>query len=118
MSKKKEVALDKLNDSLEQIRDNLVVNLLKEGKHLDILKHFQQDFLPYADVFNDVAPFEVEMPQGANAIVVKDACAYVACQAVSRMEMGDPIMVPGVVAMSDAEMESLEAVQALLSGIM
>ena len=101
MSKKKKVALDKLSESLGQIRDNLVVNLLKEGKHLYLLMHFQQDFLPYADVFNDVAPFEVEMPQGANAIVVKDSCAYVARQSVSRMEMGDHVMVPGIEATSD-----------------
>ena len=77
MPKKKKAALDKLNESLGKVGDNFVVNLLKEGKHLDILKHFQQGFLPYADVFNDVAPFEVEMPQGANAIVVKDVCAFV-----------------------------------------
>ena len=56
MSKKKKAAVDKLNESLGQVRDNFVVNLPKEGKHLDILKHFSQDFLPYADVFSDVAP--------------------------------------------------------------
>ena len=85
-----------------QVGDTFGVNLSEEGKHLDIMKHFQQDFLSGVDVFNGVASFEVEMPQGADAIVVKDACAYVACQAVPRMEAGDHIMVPGIVAMSDA----------------
>ena len=75
MSKKKKVALDKLNESLGQIRDNLVVNLLKEGKHLDILKHFLQDSVPYTDVFNDAAPF--------------------------KTKVGDHVMVPGIDATSD-----------------
>ena len=68
-------ALDKRYESLEQIRDNLVVNLLKEGKHLDILKHFLQDLMPYTDVFNDAAPFETKV--------------------------GDHVMVPGIDATSD-----------------
>ena len=117
MSKKK-AAMDKLNESLVQVEDTFSVNLLKEDKHLDFLKHFQQDFLPYADVFNNAAPFEVELPQGANAIVVKDTCAYVACQSVSRMKMVDHIMVPGIEATSDVKLESPEAVQALFAGIM
>jgi flavin reductase (DIM6/NTAB) family NADH-FMN oxidoreductase RutF len=103
------VPKDKAIESLVQVGDTFVVNLLEEGKHLDILKHFQQDFLPGADVFNGVASFEVETPQGANAIVVKDACAYVVCQAVSRMEAGDHVIVTGIVVMGDAAGDALVA---------
>jgi flavorubredoxin/flavin reductase (DIM6/NTAB) family NADH-FMN oxidoreductase RutF len=100
------VPKDKALESLVQRGDTFVVNLLEEGKHLDVLKHFQQDFRVGADVFAGVDTFEVQTPQKGNGIVLKEACAYVACQTVSRMEAGDHIIVNGVVVAGEGEADA------------
>ena len=62
-----------------------VLNILPEGKHLGLMKHFLQPFTPGADRFEGV---ETEAADNGCPIL-KGASAYLECTVDSRMECGD-----------------------------
>ena len=79
------VAKDRAIESLLFKGDNFVLNVLPEGKHIPLMKHFLKPFAPGEDRFKGVAT------ESANngSPILSDALAYVECQVANRMECGD-----------------------------
>ena len=79
------VAKDRALESLMHSGSGFVLNVLKEGNHLGMMKHFLKPFSPGEDRFAGVETEEAE--NGSPALT--DALAYVECSVNSRMECGD-----------------------------
>ncbi|MDJ0743752.1 MAG: diflavin flavoprotein [Xenococcaceae cyanobacterium MO_167.B27] len=79
------VAKDRAIESLMQVGDRFVLNVLEEGKYQQLMKHFLKRFKPGADRFAGVNT------QTANngSPILTDALAYLECEVVSRMECSD-----------------------------
>ena len=79
------VAKERAIESLLYTGNSFVLNVLPEGKHLGLMKHFLKPFAPGADRFDGVAT------ESANngCPILTDALAYVECQVANRMECGD-----------------------------
>ena len=71
------IAKDHPLQSLLQIGDKLVVNMLEESNYLDVMKHFQKDIMPGDDSFEGVGTSLVNIGDGeATGIAVTGCCAY------------------------------------------
>ena len=79
------VAKDRAIESLLFKGNNFVLNVLPEGKHIPLMKHFLKPFAPGEDRFEGVATESADN----GSPILSDALAYVECQAVNRMECGD-----------------------------
>ncbi|ASC72116.1 Diflavin flavoprotein A 1 [Halomicronema hongdechloris C2206] len=79
------VAKDRAIESLMQVGDPFVLNVLEEGRHLPLMKHFLKRFPPGADRFAGV---RTRLAQNGVPILA-DALAYLECQVATRMEMSD-----------------------------
>ncbi|AFZ34187.1 flavin reductase domain protein FMN-binding protein [Stanieria cyanosphaera PCC 7437] len=79
------VAKERAIESLLHLDSNFVLNILQEGKHLGLMKHFLKPFAPGEDRFIGVATEEAEN----GCPILTDALAYVECQIKSRLECGD-----------------------------
>jgi len=87
------VAKDRAIESLMHSGGRFVLNVLAEGKHLGLMKHFLKPFGPGEDRFAGV-----ETQEASNGSpILKDALAYLECRAESRMECGDHWLVYAVV---------------------
>ncbi|NES74177.1 MAG: flavin oxidoreductase, partial [Okeania sp. SIO2D1] len=86
------VAKDRAIESLLYTGSNFVLNVLEEGKHLQLMKHFLKPFSPGADRLEGV---EIEKTEAGNPIL-KDALAYIECKVANRMECGDHWLIYGV----------------------
>ena len=87
------VAKDRAVESLMQRGDKFVLNILSEGKHLGLMKHFLKPFSPGEDRFAGV-----DADEAANGCpTLNDALAYLECTVENRMECGDHWLVYGVV---------------------
>ncbi|MDX2272997.1 MAG: diflavin flavoprotein [Cyanobacteriota bacterium] len=79
------VAKDRAIESFMHIGDPFVLNILAEGQHLKLMKHFLKWFPPGADRFEGVKTY----PADNQGIILAEALAYLECQVVSRMEASD-----------------------------
>ncbi|MDZ8108500.1 MAG: diflavin flavoprotein [Nostoc sp. DedQUE12a] len=79
------VAKDRAVESLTHSGNKFVLNILKEGNHLGLMKHFLKPFGPGQDRFADVAAEEAEN----GSPILTDALAYLECSVQNRMESGD-----------------------------
>ncbi|MBD0334374.1 MAG: diflavin flavoprotein [Cyanobacteria bacterium Co-bin13] len=79
------VAKDRAIESLMQVGDEFVLNVLEEGKHLPLMKHFLKRFPPGADRFAGVRT----RPATNGSPLLADALAYLECEVTSRMEVND-----------------------------
>jgi flavorubredoxin/flavin reductase (DIM6/NTAB) family NADH-FMN oxidoreductase RutF len=79
------VAKDRAIESLMQVGDQFVLNILEEGKHLSLMKHFLKRFSPGADRFAGVRT----RPATNGSPILADALAYLECEVTSRMEVSD-----------------------------
>jgi flavin reductase (DIM6/NTAB) family NADH-FMN oxidoreductase RutF len=79
------VAKDRAIESLMQVGDTFVLNILKEGNHLGLMKHFLKRFAPGADRFAGVRT----RPASNGSPLLADALAYVECTVSTRMEVSD-----------------------------
>ena len=79
------VAKDRAIESLMQVGDRFVLNVLKEGKYQPLMKHFLKRFKPGADRFAGVKTQTAEN----GSPILTDALAYLECEVVSRMECAD-----------------------------
>lgn len=87
------VAKDRAVESLIQRGDKFVLNILSEGKHLGLMKHFLKPFSPSEDRFTGV-----DTDETANGCpILNDALAYLECTVENRLECGDHWLVYGVV---------------------
>ncbi|MDZ8136993.1 MAG: diflavin flavoprotein [Nostoc sp. DedQUE04] len=79
------VAKDRAVETLTHTGNKFVLNILKEGNHLGLMKHFLKPFGPGQDRFADVAAEEAE----SGSPILTDALAYLECSVQNRMESGD-----------------------------
>lgn len=79
------VAKDRAIESLLQVDDTFVLNILEEGKYQPLMKHFLKRFPPGADRFAGV---KTQIATNSSPILM-DALAYLECQVISRMDCGD-----------------------------
>ncbi len=79
------VAKDRAIESLMQVGDRFVLNVLEEGNFQPLMKHFLKRFGPGADRFEGVRT----QPAQNGAPILNDALAYMECEVVSRMDCGD-----------------------------
>ena len=79
------VAKERAIESLLYKGNSFVLNVLAEGEHLGLMKHFLKPFAPGEDRFAGVATEEAEN----GCPVLTDSLAYVECQVANRMECGD-----------------------------
>ncbi|MBV8883309.1 MAG: diflavin flavoprotein [Chroococcidiopsidaceae cyanobacterium CP_BM_RX_35] len=79
------VAKDRAIESLMYPSNQFVLNILQEGNHLGLMKHFLKTFAPGEDRFVGVDT------QTANngSPILNNALAYLECSVKSRMECGD-----------------------------
>ncbi len=87
------VAKDRALESLMHTGDPFVLNILAEGKHLGLMKHFLKPFGPAEDRFAGVNIQEADN----GCPILGDALAYLECTVDNRMECGDHWVVYGVV---------------------
>ena len=79
------VAKDRAIESLMQVGDHFVLNILEEGNYQPLMKHFLKRFPPGADRFAGV-----DVQTAANgSLILTAALAYLECEVVSRMECSD-----------------------------
>ncbi|MEH2442373.1 diflavin flavoprotein [Nostoc sp.] len=79
------VAKERAVETLTHTGNKFVLNILKEGNHLGLMKHFLKPFGPGQDRFADVA---AEVAENGSPILT-DALAYLECSVQNRMESGD-----------------------------
>ena len=79
------VAKDRAIESLMQVGDRFVLNILEEGKYQGLMKHFLKRFPPGADRFAGV---ETQTATNGSPILT-EALAYLECEVESRMECSD-----------------------------
>jgi flavin reductase (DIM6/NTAB) family NADH-FMN oxidoreductase RutF len=79
------VAKDRAIESLMQVGDRFVLNVLEEGKYQLLMKHFLKRFKPGDDRF---AGIDTQTASNGSPILT-DALAYLECKVVSRMEVSD-----------------------------
>ncbi len=79
------VAKDRAIESLMQVGDRFVLNILEEGKYQPLMKHFLKRFKPGADRFAGV---NTQTATNGSPILT-DALAYLECEVSSRMECSD-----------------------------
>lgn len=87
------VAKDRAVESLMYPGSNFVLNILGEGKHLGLMKHFLKPFAPGEDRFTGIATDTADN----GSPILSDALAYVECSVNNRMEAGDHWIVYAVV---------------------
>ncbi|AFY76259.1 putative flavoprotein [Pleurocapsa sp. PCC 7327] len=79
------VAKDRAIESLMQVGDKFVLNVLEEGKYQALMKHFLKRFPPGADRFAGV---KTQFAANGSPILT-NALAYLECEVISRMECSD-----------------------------
>jgi flavorubredoxin/flavin reductase (DIM6/NTAB) family NADH-FMN oxidoreductase RutF len=83
------VAKDRAIESLMQVGDRFILNVLEEGNYQALMKHFLKRFPPGADRFAGVKTQAAEN----GSPILTDALAYMECTVKSRMELSDHWMV-------------------------
>ncbi|WP_324281546.1 diflavin flavoprotein [Cyanobacterium aponinum UTEX 3222] len=79
------VAKERAIESLLPIGSHFVLNILEEGKHIDLMKHFLKPFAPGEDRFVNI---NWETADNGSPILT-DALAYLECEVKNRLECGD-----------------------------
>ncbi len=79
------VAKDRAIESLMQVGDKFVLNVLEEDNYQRLMKHFLKRFAPGADRFEGVKTQSAEN----GTPILTEALAYMECEVVSRMDGGD-----------------------------
>jgi flavorubredoxin/flavin reductase (DIM6/NTAB) family NADH-FMN oxidoreductase RutF len=79
------VAKDRAIESLMQVGDRFVLNILEEGNYQRLMKHFLKRFPPGADRFSGV---NTQLAVNGSPILT-EALAYLECEVVSRLECSD-----------------------------
>jgi len=86
------VAKDRAIESLMHKGSQFALNILREGEHIGLMKHFLKPFAPGEDRFLNVQKEESDRGN----ILLKDALAYLECRVENRMECGDHWLVYAV----------------------
>jgi flavorubredoxin/flavin reductase (DIM6/NTAB) family NADH-FMN oxidoreductase RutF len=106
------VAKERAIESLLHSGNRFVLNILQEGKHLGLMKHFLKPFSPGEDRFAGLPTEEAEN----GSPILKDALAYLECRVDNRMECGDHWVVYAVAEGGKVLHEGVTAVHHRKSG--
>lgn len=106
------VAKERAIESLLYNHSHFVLNILPEGQHLSLMKHFLKPFAPGEDRFVGV---ETETADNG-APILKEALAYLECTVQNRMECGDHWIIYVTIARGKVLNEGLTAVHHRKSG--
>ncbi len=79
------VAKDRAIESLLQIGDRFVLNVLAEGNYQHLIRHFLKRFPPGADRFKDI-PI---VPANNGSPIIAESLAYIECEVSDRLECSD-----------------------------
>ncbi|MBD2464697.1 flavin reductase [Oscillatoria sp. FACHB-1407] len=79
------VAKDRAIESFMHVGDRFVLNVLEEGNHQTLMKHFLKRFSPGADRFAGVKTYAAVN----GSPILGEALAYLECEVVSRIECSD-----------------------------
>lgn len=79
------VAKERAIESLLHTGTNFVLNILQEGNHLGLMKHFLKPFAPGEDRLSNITTTTADN----GSPILQDALAYLECQVANRMECGD-----------------------------
>lgn len=82
------IAKEDFLQSMMQVGDTFVLNMLEEGNYLPLMQHFQQAFEPGTDMLEGVDTVLVD-----GGMVLKGGCPYLACKVASRMDASDHTIV-------------------------
>ena len=88
------VAKDRAIETLMQVDDRFVLNILREDNHQELLRHFLRRFPPGADRFAGVNTLE---GVAAGGPVLGDALAFLGCRVAQRLEGPDHWIIYAVV---------------------
>lgn len=79
------VAKDRAIESLMQVGDTFVLNILEEGNYSHLMRHFLKRFAPGQDRFEGV-----DVQQASNGSpVLTESLAFLECEVTRRMDVGD-----------------------------
>ena len=102
------VAKDRAIETLMQVGDRFVLNVLRNDNHQELMRHFLKRFRPGADRFEGVNVLEGVADGGP---VLGDALAYLGCRVEQRMEGPDHWIIYAVVEQGNvADTEAMTAV--------
>ncbi|OKH19334.1 diflavin flavoprotein [[Limnothrix rosea] IAM M-220] len=87
------VAKDRAIESLMQVTDRFVLNVLEEDNYKPLMKHFLKRFPPGGDRFAGIKTY----PASNGCPILADALAYIECEVSSRMDCGDHWVIYGLV---------------------
>ncbi|MDX2097320.1 MAG: diflavin flavoprotein [Leptolyngbyaceae cyanobacterium bins.59] len=87
------VAKERAIEALMYRGRHFVLNILQEGNHLGLMKHFLKPFQPAEDRFGDLNT----QPASDGSPILMDALAYLECRVENRMECGDHWLVYAIV---------------------
>jgi flavorubredoxin/flavin reductase (DIM6/NTAB) family NADH-FMN oxidoreductase RutF len=79
------VAKDRAIESLMQVGDRFVLNILEDGNYQHLIKHFLKRFPPGGDRFAGIKTRTAEN----GSPILADALAYLECEVATRMECSD-----------------------------
>jgi flavorubredoxin/flavin reductase (DIM6/NTAB) family NADH-FMN oxidoreductase RutF len=79
------VSKERAIESLMQVGDRFVLNVLEEGNYQGLMKHFLKRFAPGGDRFAGIKTY----PANNGSPILADALAYTECEITSRMDCGD-----------------------------
>jgi len=106
------VAKERALESLMHKGDSFVVNILAQGDHLGLMKHFLKNFAPGQDRFAGV---DFTISQQGNPIL-KESLAYLECKVQNRMECGDHWLIYATTEKGKVFHEGLSAIHHRKSG--
>ena len=102
------VAKDRAIETLMQVNDRFIVNVLKEDDYQDLLRQFLKRFPPGADRFKDVDFLDNVAPGGP---VLTKALAFLSCQVKKRLETSDHWIIYALV--EQGKVANMEAITAI-----
>lgn len=79
------VAKDRAIESLLQVGDQFILNVLEEDNYQGLMKHFLKRFAPGQDRFAGIKTY----PSNYGSPILAEALAYMECQVVSRKDCHD-----------------------------
>ncbi|WP_320675791.1 diflavin flavoprotein [Prochlorococcus sp. MIT 1300] len=102
------VAKDRAIETLMQVGDNFVINVLREDNYQHLLRHFLKRFPPGADRFEGINILE-DVARGGP--ILTDALAYLNCRVEQRLETPDHWIIYSVVEQGNvADSEAITAI--------
>ncbi len=106
------VAKERAIESLLHKGSSFVLNILKEGDHIALMKHFLKPFSPGEDRFAGV---KTEVGDNGSPIL-QDGLAYLECKVGDRMECGDHWVIYAIVTKGQVLQEGVTAIHHRKSG--